>query len=211
MMVKGTNANKTQLRIAISKTKTSALESGDREGTQLLDIMETLTKVSYSDAACTPNENESELTTYRRVVMVLDDILDGTMLKIKDVETICRASKAIGKDHEKLFGATIPLNAGFGRRIGMILSTKNVKLSSSEWKRSRTPIAKCLQQQSKNIRMNRAILPYLLALPIDQDDADNVFTVGMEWTGPIGYMSAVKTFEYAYSTVRCLYSLHLSL
>ncbi|SAM06017.1 hypothetical protein [Absidia glauca] len=190
MMVKGTSENnnldKTQLRIAISEAKTSALESGDRESTQLLGIMEILVKLCHSGAASLPDHNESELTTYRRVVMVLDDILDGTMLKIKDGETTCRASKAIGKDHEKLFGATIPLNAGFGRRIDMIMSTKNVELSSSEWKRPRTPIAKCLQQQSKNIRMNKAILSYLLALPIDQEDADNVFSVGMDWTGPIG-------------------------
>jgi hypothetical protein len=87
---------------------------------------------------------------------------------MKDGQTICRSSKSIAKNHETLFGASIPLNAGFGRRIDMILAAKNEELSCSEWKRPRTTITKYLQQQSKNIRMNKAVRSHLLALPINR-------------------------------------------
>ena len=40
-------------------------------------------------------------------------------------------------------------------------------------------LPKCLQQQSKNIRMNQVILTYLLGLPYSEADDGRDFTVGM--------------------------------
>ncbi|KAI7890283.1 uncharacterized protein EV154DRAFT_552325 [Mucor mucedo] len=120
------------------------------------------------------------------------------MLNMLDGESTCKASKSIAKTQEKMYGSNIPLSNGFGRRIDLILATKNLELSTSEWKRVKTSPSKCLQQQSKNIRMNKAILTYLLRLPFNEADSDLVFTVGMEWTGSMGYMFAIKQVKDIY-------------
>lgn len=59
-----------------------------------------------------------------------------------DGESTYKASKSIAKTHEKIYGSNIPLNNGFGRRIDLILATKNLELSTSEWKRNKTLPAK---------------------------------------------------------------------
>ncbi|KAG1141964.1 hypothetical protein G6F37_006617 [Rhizopus arrhizus] len=46
--------------------------------------------------------------------------------------------------------------------------------------------------------MNKAILTYLLDLPFNEADSDRVFTVGMDWTGPMGYMFAIKQVKDVY-------------
>jgi hypothetical protein len=141
-----------------------------------------------------PNNTESELTSYRKFARILDEILDDTMLDMLDGESTCKASKSISK----IYGSNIPLNKGFGLRIDLILATKNIELSTSEWKWNKTPPAKCLQQQAKNIRMNKAILTSLLDLPFSEADGNRVFTVGMDWTGPMGYMFAIKQVKDVY-------------
>jgi hypothetical protein len=57
--------------------------------------------------------------------------------------------KSIAKDHETIYSNSIPLNYGFGRRIDLILSTKNIKLCTNEWKRSKTTAYQYLVQQGK--------------------------------------------------------------
>lgn len=124
-------------------------------------------------------------------------MLDGTLLHTLDGEPSCKASKSIAKIHKKVFGSSIPLNKGFGRRIDLILATEDEELSTSEWKRLKVSTRKSLVQQAKNIRI-KAILSYLLGLPIDDELVDNVFTVGMDFTGPMGYMFVVKRVEDVY-------------
>ncbi|KAI8334210.1 hypothetical protein BC941DRAFT_482354 [Chlamydoabsidia padenii] len=210
MVTKATDGNnkinQKKLRIAITRAKLLALESDNTTQQQLFDIMDTVAKYCLSDPASVHPKKDSELTCYRKFTKVLDDIMNDTMLDILDGETTCKASKKIAKDHKKLYKSTIPLNAGFGRRIDMILTTKNVELSTSEWKRPGTISTKCLQQQSKNIRMNKAVLSHLLALPFDLEDVDKVFTVGMDWTGPRGYMFAVNRLDDVY-VARTLHTL----
>lgn len=138
------------------------------------------------------------MTTYRKFAKILDEILDDTMLDMLDGESTCKASKSIAKNLEKIYDSNIPLNNGFGRRIDLILATKNLELSTTEWKRDKTSPAKCLQQQSKNIRMNKAILTHLLGLPFNEAGSDRVFTVGMDWTGHMGYMFAIKQVKDIY-------------
>ncbi|OBZ90652.1 hypothetical protein A0J61_01301 [Choanephora cucurbitarum] len=201
MMAEGSNngkLNRKQLRVAVAKKKLSLLESNQTDSLQVLDIIDLLAKHCLSDSAILPNNTESELTTYRKFAKILDEILDDTMLDMLDGESTCKASKSIAKTHEKIYDSNIPLNNGFGRRIDLILATKNLELSTSEWKRDKTSPAKCLQQQSKNIRMNKAILTHLLGLPFNEADSDRVFTVGMDWTGPMGYMFAIKQVKDIY-------------
>ncbi|KAI9244092.1 hypothetical protein BY458DRAFT_426278, partial [Sporodiniella umbellata] len=131
----------------------------------------------------------------RKFAKVLDEILDNTMLDILDGERVSKASKTVAKNLEKNYNANIPLNNGFGRRIDLILATKDIELSTSEWKKKKSPAAKCLQQQAKNIRINKAILRYFLDLPISETDKNKVMTVGMDWTGTMGYMFAVKPLD----------------
>ncbi|KAL9545353.1 hypothetical protein PS6_008268 [Mucor atramentarius] len=190
--------NKKQLRVAIARKKLSLLESDQTSLLQILDIIDLLAKDCLLDSAIRPNDVESELTVYRKFAKVLDEILDDTMLDMLDGESTCKTSKSIAKTHEKMYDSAIPLNKGFGRRIDLILAAKNLELSTSEWKREKTSAAKCLQQQSKNIRMNKAILTNLLHLPFDESDRDRVFTVGMDWVGPMGYMLAVKQVQDVY-------------
>ncbi|KAI7891906.1 uncharacterized protein EV154DRAFT_399843, partial [Mucor mucedo] len=152
------------------------------------------------------DDDASELTCYRKFAKVLDEILDNIMLDILDGERVSKASKTVAKNLEKTYNSSIPLHNGFGRRIDLILATKDIELSTSEWKKKKTPAAKCLQQQAKNIRINKAILRYFLDLPISETDKSKVITVGMDWTGNMGYMFAVKPLDDVFVT-RTLYTL----
>ncbi|KAG0183705.1 hypothetical protein DFQ28_001191 [Apophysomyces sp. BC1034] len=191
------------LRIAIAEEKVALLKSDDTQCLQLLDILEIVAKACLTDPAAFPDDNDSsELTCYRKCTKILDEVLNGSRLQIFDGETTCKASKSIAKMHERVFGSNIPLNKGFGRRIDLILSAQNEELSTSEWKRLKVSPRKSLIQQAKNIRMNKAILSYLLSLPIDDNLMDNVYTVGMDFTGPMGYMFAVKRIEDVYVSRR---------
>ncbi|KAL9557684.1 hypothetical protein PS6_001703 [Mucor atramentarius] len=58
-----------------------------------------------------------------------------------------------------------------------------MELSTSEWKRKKPPTAKCLQQQAKNIRINKAILRHFLDLPISETDKNKAMALDMDWTG----------------------------
>ncbi|KAL0095416.1 hypothetical protein J3Q64DRAFT_1693790 [Phycomyces blakesleeanus] len=68
-------------------------------------------------------------------------------------------------------------NSGFGQRIDLIFTTKNIKLSTSEWK---------------------PILTYLLDLPFNEACGDCVFTAGIDLTGPMRYILAIKQLKDIY-------------
>lgn len=183
MMTKVSNIgklNKKQLWVAVAKEKPSWLESNQTDSLQVLGIIDLLAKHCLSGSAICPNDTESELTSYRKFAKILDEILDDTMLNMLDGESACKASKSIEKTHRKIYGSNIPLNNGFVRRIDLILATKNIELSTSEWKRNKIPPVKCLQQQTKNTLMNKAMLTYLLDLPLNEADSDRVLTFGMD-------------------------------
>ncbi|CAO3631609.1 unnamed protein product [Mucor hiemalis] len=99
---------------------------------------------------------------------------------------------------EELFGDTIPLNKGFGRRIDLLLTSNNTELSTNEWKRKKISQKTCIAQQAKNIRTNKAILGTLYELPIKETDHQSMYTLSMDWNGPQGYMFAVEKMENVY-------------
>lgn len=150
ILEKGTVNNaikKKELRIGITEEKLSMLKSNDVEGVQILDILKLITKHCLIDQSIPCNDDASEFTYYRKFAKILDEILDDTMLDIIDGEKVSSASKSAAKNLKKTFETNIPLT-GFGRRIDLILATKNVELSTSEWKK-KTPQITCLQQQAK--------------------------------------------------------------
>ncbi|KAG1139758.1 hypothetical protein G6F37_011559 [Rhizopus arrhizus] len=198
IMTRGTvndKIDKKEIRIAISEEKLSMLKFDQTQCLQILDILDLITKHCLTDRSICFDDDASELTCYRKFAKILDEILDNTMLDILDGERVSKASKTVATNLEKIYNANIPLNNGFGRRIDLILATKGVELSTSEWKRKKSPAAKCLQQQAKNIRINKAILRYFLVLPISEADKKKVMTIGMDWTGAMGYMFAVKPLD----------------
>ncbi|KAI9478680.1 MAG: hypothetical protein EXX96DRAFT_609148 [Benjaminiella poitrasii] len=165
-----------QLRLTIAKEKVKSID----DITAVLDIMEITARNVIADDTLKPNENDPELTCYRKVAFILDILLKDLSLNLLDGETICKASKSIAKDYEDIYGNSIPLNRGFGRRIDLILSARNIELSTNEWKRGKATQEQCLIQQAKNIRMNKAILSRLLDLPLPENDSKNVYTLGMD-------------------------------
>ncbi|KAI9486911.1 MAG: hypothetical protein EXX96DRAFT_551092 [Benjaminiella poitrasii] len=198
--------DKRELRIAIAEEKLSMLISNQTECLQILDILDIITKNCLTDRSNRSDDDASELTCYRKFAKILDEMLDNTMLDIRDGERVSKASKTAATNLEKNYSTNIPLNNGFGRRVDLILSSNDIELSTSEWKRKRCPVAKCLQQQAKNIRINKAILRYFLDLPISEDSKNNIMTVGMDWTGTVGYMFAVKPLDDVF-IARKLYTL----
>ncbi|KAI8085665.1 hypothetical protein BDF21DRAFT_415757 [Thamnidium elegans] len=46
--------------------------------------------------------------------------------------------------------------------------------------------------------MNKTILTWLLDLPFNKTASDIIFTVGMDWTGPMTYVFAVKKVKDVY-------------
>ncbi|KAG1029284.1 hypothetical protein G6F43_014015 [Rhizopus delemar] len=172
-MTRGTvngKIDKKKSRIAIAEEKLTMLKSDQTECLQILDILDLITKNCLTDRSICFDDNASELICYRKFAKILDEMLDDTMLDILDGERVSKAFKTVATNLEKIYNANIPLSNGFGRRIDLILATKGMELSTSEWKRKKSPAAKCLQQQAKNIRINKAILRYFLVLPISETD-----------------------------------------
>ncbi|KAG2210555.1 hypothetical protein INT47_002497 [Mucor saturninus] len=126
-----------KLRLKILSEKITAVVEDDDEKSSLLDILETVLLRVEVDPRAEAEKNESEMTAYRKTASILDFIFKSSSVEFIDGETTCKASKDIAKTQEDLFGDTIPLNKGFGRRIDLLLSTHNVELSTNEWKRKK--------------------------------------------------------------------------
>lgn len=89
----------------------------------------------------------------------------------------------------------IPLNSGLVRRI---MAFKTMEYSSSFWTISEIDKPSRLKQQSYVIKANKSVLSVIMALPIRPKEADHVFSVGMDWSGHLGYMFAVKSLDDVY-------------
>ncbi|CEP09524.1 hypothetical protein [Parasitella parasitica] len=190
-----------QLRVNITTEKLEAINEEDEQKIFLLDILETVARNAIADARTAEKSNESELTSYRKVAMILDLMLKNSSIDIVDGETTCKASKTVAKNHENIYGDTIPLNRGFGRRIDLLLSSKNIELSTNEWKRKKIALEQLITQQTKNIRMNKAILSELHKLPVQERDAKHLYTMSMDWVGSKGYVFAIKKIADIYVAV----------
>ncbi|KAI8339575.1 hypothetical protein BC941DRAFT_254416 [Chlamydoabsidia padenii] len=136
----------------------------------------------------------SELTFYRKMAQILDIILEDTHLDLKDGEIMSKASKEICKANTKTFGAGFMMT---GRRIDMIIESKDLELSTNEWKKDKV-MNLSSKQQAKNIRTNKALLTKWLTYPIANDMIPRLSTLAMDWIGSTGYMFSVSQYEDAF-------------
>jgi hypothetical protein len=72
-----------------------------------------------------------------------------------------------------------------GRRIDLIISSLDIELCSSEWKRETVSKGLIATQQVKNARTSKAILKAIERLPLNERDRDDLFTIGMDCIGKI--------------------------
>ncbi|CAO3646841.1 unnamed protein product [Mucor hiemalis] len=187
-----------QLRINVVTEKLSAINDDNVDLVKLLDIIDIVVKDLVIDVRAVQDNSESELTSYRKVATILDMLFKNSGINLLDGETTCKASKSIARNQENIYGDTIPLNRGFGRRIDLLLSSKGIELSTNEWKRKKTTHDILITQQTKNIRMNKAILTKLHELPIEERSLQNTYTMSMDWVGSKGYTFAVKKVDDIY-------------
>lgn len=126
------------------------------------------------------------------------------MIILYSGETTCKASKEIAKDQEVIYGSSIPLNRGFGRRIDLLLSTRDIEISTNEWKKKKVSKETCYVQQAKNIRMNKAILSKLIQLPLA---SKNMHVLALDCVGkliPYFYLAHKYTNIYQYDKARLI-------
>lgn len=94
----------------------------------------------------------------------------------------CDASKKSAQQHQKLYENAIPLNKGFGQRIDLLLKTRGIETAANEFKKRNASKELCLAQQTKNMCLNKAILSYLLEMPVA---AVIFFVLAMDWIGKL--------------------------
>ncbi|KAF7722030.1 hypothetical protein EC973_003752 [Apophysomyces ossiformis] len=193
--------NKKLLDIAVCKKKIELLECHEEPEPQLLQVLDILSAIAnnFPEKPCNRQhmKGPSETTFYRKFAQILDVIMRDSRLEIDDGERVCQASKDIANRNMRFNGGKKQLNA-FGRRIDLILASSGVEFSTSEWKRDNVTLSTALKQQCKNVRMNKAILTNLLSNPIPHDVRNQVFSLGMDWTGSVGYIFCVQELEDAY-------------
>ncbi|KAG2217406.1 hypothetical protein INT45_004864 [Circinella minor] len=131
---------------------------------------------------------ESEITFYRRSATILDYIFKNTDIILNDGETGSPASKREITTNKVLF-MTNDSSPSYSRKIDLLLKCKEMKtaveLCSNEWKRSSVSESMKLHQQSKNLRVNSAILNDMRKYDIQQ-------TMAMDWIGCSGYLYSLK-------------------
>lgn len=69
-----------------------------------------------------------------------------------------------------------------GRKIDLLTEVSGLEVSSNEWKKDvSSQIAE--KQQSKNLRINKAILKYWYSLPMEDVRKRSLCSMGMDWLG----------------------------
>lgn len=68
--------------MTIAKEKVKAIEENEDDITAVLDIMEIIARNVIADDTLKPNENDSELTCYRKVASILDILLKDLNLNL---------------------------------------------------------------------------------------------------------------------------------
>lgn len=69
-----------QLRVNITTEKLKAINEEDEQKIFLLDILETVAGNAIVDAGTAATSNESEMTSYRKVAMILDLMLNNSSI-----------------------------------------------------------------------------------------------------------------------------------
>ncbi|KAG2199061.1 hypothetical protein INT46_011056 [Mucor plumbeus] len=183
---------KNLIDMAICSLKIESYQSGetDRQLFQVLDILSALLRSCIDDVGAHENK-KSEMSHYRKIAQIFDIMFEDTIFNWKDGETMSNVSKKVCKNNTKLFGVNTSMT---GRRIDLIIEAKQLELSTNEWRRE-VGFSSALKQQSKNIRMNKALLKHWLELPIPADKTSQLSVLAMDWVGSVGYMFSVSAVE----------------
>ncbi|ORX53505.1 hypothetical protein DM01DRAFT_43573 [Hesseltinella vesiculosa] len=194
--------NKKLVNIAIAKRKLDLFmkDEPDSEIMQMLCILEQAVRDTI-EPGHERQPKGSELTSYRQAAKILDIVLCDQPLEMLDGEIVSKATSDVAKQNAKLFGANNV--SKFGRRIDLIVSSNpvdRVELSTNEWKRSTATHKVLSRQRSKNARSNKAILKNLMSLPFQERHKDKVFTMAMDWNGPVGCMFVVAPYDNIFYT-----------
>lgn len=83
----------------------------------------------------------------------------------------------------KRFGTTKSKLTPYGRKIDLIVAGRKIQLATNEWKKSDVSDTAVAKQQSKNVRMNKAILTSLEKYEVPQGDQKYVYNLAMDWRG----------------------------
>lgn len=71
-----------QLRVNITSEKLKAISKDDEQKTALLDKLETVVKNTIADARTAVKSSESEMTSYRKVAMILDLMMKSSSIDL---------------------------------------------------------------------------------------------------------------------------------
>lgn len=71
-----------QLRVNITTEKLKAINEEDEQKIVLLDILETVARNAIVDAKTAAKSNDSEMTSYRKVAMILDLMLNNSSIDL---------------------------------------------------------------------------------------------------------------------------------
>ncbi|KAF7723338.1 hypothetical protein EC973_002086 [Apophysomyces ossiformis] len=201
-IIKKAAVGKLEARKLVCQKKLQVLDTGvnDNELLQMLDIMDTVIAdlPDHNEIQSRRATNKSELTHYRHVAKLLDIMFRDTNFDMEDGETCSKATKAARQYNMNMCGDNEQKQTVIGRRIDLLISKMAIELGSSEWKKENVAPSVGRQQQIKNARTNKAILRALERMPVDDDKREELFVLGMDWLGSLGYMIAIKQFDSAY-------------
>ncbi|KAL7328519.1 hypothetical protein PS15p_206781 [Mucor circinelloides] len=170
-------------------------DGNETEEMELLDILDFV--ISNFDYQA-KKKKKSELAYYRYAASILDIIFRNQEFGLNDGEICSKSTKDARITNMKVCNDVDDKKPIFGRKIDLILVSMSMEVSCSEWKKYNTSPALVEQQQIKNCRTNSSILHNLKKLPIAEKEKEDMFVLGMEWIGDIGFMVSVREFEKAH-------------
>ncbi|KAG2227070.1 hypothetical protein INT45_003800 [Circinella minor] len=204
------------LDIATLKAKLQARTSKEKINIELLELLDIMTAIinnfpEHPQKKQNKNDN-SETYFYRRFAQILDIVTRDTDLDLNDLsldillilsvaidsgEQVCKASTDIVKLNKR-FGGNPNNIKPFGRKIDLIIAGQDIQLSTNEWKKHNVATSTVVRQQSKNIRMNKAILSSLKKYDVPLDQQKHIFSLGMDWKGNTGYLFTISSYQDVY-------------
>ncbi|ORZ14109.1 hypothetical protein BCR42DRAFT_492744 [Absidia repens] len=192
--LKLTNSNIEDTISLVDDLKKPYLQSCGRsgQGYRVLRIVEQLLETMESHSFA-----ESEATTTRRIMIIMEEIFRWTRIKLVDGEHVSECTQSMRQYNEIMYGNSDD-RIQTGRKIDLLVKcgeNKDVELSSIEIKKPLAPPSLALEQQCKNLTTNGTILNYLQAI-----SSSNLFdhVVAMDWIGMAGYMYLLVDIDGIY-------------
>ncbi|KAG0174681.1 hypothetical protein DFQ29_007405, partial [Apophysomyces sp. BC1021] len=146
--------------IAYIQKKKYKLSEGKKRGCREYIMLSLVEKVLEDMELWSDDENEQEITYYRRAASLLDILFKGTDIMLTDGETASYSSKIALEMNKCLFN-NVDASSTYPRKIDLLLEydrKEKVELSSNEWKKARVSANIALSQQIRNLKVNATII-----------------------------------------------------